>query len=126
MEEKIRKLLVVLDAVLGLPGLGAVVSAHMWSGSYYGPQVYGSGYGWNGGMGPGWMWGGPGIWMMVGMLFWVLLIVGVVLLAIWAVLRFATGRTGKVEESALDILNKRYARGEIGREEYEEKKKAIS
>ena len=121
-----RKLLVVLVVVLGLPGLGAVTSAHMWGGSYSGLQVYGSGYGWNGHMGPGWMWGGPGIWMMVGMLFWVLLIVGVVLLAIWAVLRFTKGGTGKVEESALDILNKRYARGEIGKEEYEEKKKVIS
>jgi putative membrane protein len=122
MEEKMRKLLMVLVAVLVSAGLGAVASAHMWGGSYSGPR----GYGWSGGMGPGWMWGGPGIWMVVGMLFWVLLIVGVFLLVIWAVKRFTTAGTGKVGESALDILNKRYARGEIGREEYEEKKKAIS
>jgi hypothetical protein len=84
----VRKVLVVLVAALGLAGLGAVSSAHMLSGSFAGPLVYGSGYGWNGGMGPGWMWGGSGIWMVVGMLIWVLLIVGVVLLVIWAVLRF--------------------------------------
>lgn len=77
-------------------------------------------------MGSSWMWGGPGIGMVVGMLFWILLIVGTVLLVVWAVQRFSVRGSGKVEESALDILNKRYARGEIGREEYEEKKKAIS
>jgi putative membrane protein len=76
--------------------------------------------------GSSWMWGGTGIGMGVGMIFWVLLIVGAVLLVIWAVQRSSKGGNGKVEESALDILNKRYARGEIGREEYEEKKKAIS
>ncbi|HTN71566.1 MAG TPA: SHOCT domain-containing protein [Methylomirabilota bacterium] len=32
----------------------------------------------------------------------------------------------EVAESALDILNKRYARGEINREEYEEKKRTIT
>jgi len=77
-------------------------------------------------MGSGWMWGGTGIGMVVGMLFWVLLIVGAVLLVIWAVQRFTAGGGAKVEESALDILNKRYARGEIDRDEYDEKKKAIS
>lgn len=77
-------------------------------------------------VGSGWMYGGSGIGMVVGMVFWVLLIVGAVFLVIWAVQRFSAGGSGKVGESALDILNKRYARGEIGREEYEEKKKAIS
>jgi hypothetical protein len=55
-----RKLLVVLVAVLGLAGLGAVASAHMWGGGYSGPQGYGPGYGWNGGMGPGGMYPGMG------------------------------------------------------------------
>lgn len=56
-----RKLMVVLVAVVGLAGLGAVASAHMWGGGYGGPQGYGPGYGWNCGMGQGWMMG-PG-WM---------------------------------------------------------------
>lgn len=50
-----RKLMVVLVAVLGLGGLFAVASAHMWDGGYAGPQGYAPGYGWKCGMGPGWM-----------------------------------------------------------------------
>ena len=53
-----RKLLVVLVAVLGLAGLDAVASAHMMDGGYQDRMGYGQGYGWNcGGMGPGWMHG---------------------------------------------------------------------
>lgn len=35
-------------------------------------------------------------------------------------------RTPEDKQSAQEILDRRYARGEIGKEEYEEKKKAIS
>jgi len=38
---------------------------------------------------------------------------------------FATGFKTIIEESPLDILNKRYARGEVTKEEYEEIKKEI-
>lgn len=38
-----------------------------------------------------------------------------------------TGNHGEeVSDPAMDILNKRYARGEINREEYEEKKRVIT
>ncbi|MDO8446134.1 MAG: SHOCT domain-containing protein [Deltaproteobacteria bacterium] len=64
----------------------------------------------------GWMWFGP-IFML---LFWVVLIAGVIIVVKWVL-----GQGGKREESALDILKKRYARGEISKEEFEEKKKDI-
>ncbi len=76
---------------------------------------------WNGMMG-----GGMGIGMLLAMVFWLLLIVGAVLLVVWALQKFVIGGSGNVEESALDILKKRYARGEISREEYEEKKRDLS
>jgi putative membrane protein len=77
-------------------------------------------------MGNGMMGGGMGPWMVIAAIFWILLAIGVVLLTVWAVQRFRTGSGHKTEESALDILKKRYARGEISREEYEEKKRDIS
>jgi putative membrane protein len=63
----------------------------------------------------GWM-GGTG--MGIGMrIFWILLIIGVV-----ALLRALTGRNADTpverRESPLDILKARYARGEIGEDEF--------
>jgi len=55
-----------------------------------------------------------GIAMIV---FWVLVIVGIVLLVKWA----ATGTRaphGTTQETALEVLQKRYARGEITREQF--------
>lgn len=73
----------------------------------------------------GMMNGGRGIWMLFGMIFWIVLIAGIVLLVIWVVQRAAKGETSRIEESAMDILKKRYSRGEISKEEFEEKKRDI-
>lgn len=66
----------------------------------------------------GWGWGGMWLGMV---LFWGLLAAVVVVVAKYAIRRDES--EGRVHhKSALDILKERYARGEIGREEYQEKK----
>jgi len=60
-----------------------------------------------------------GMWF--GWIFW-LIILGVI---IWAVIQFSNRnqfQSGKTTDSPLDILKKRYAKGEISREEYEQMK----
>ncbi|MEK7501686.1 MAG: SHOCT domain-containing protein [Patescibacteria group bacterium] len=72
-------------------------------------------YGWGYGM-----MGGPvGGFMMIAL--WVLLIVFIV----WVV-REVSGRHSGIDSRALDILKERYAKGEIGKEEFETKKKDLS
>ncbi|UCD36014.1 MAG: SHOCT domain-containing protein [Nitrospiraceae bacterium] len=68
-------------------------------------------YGW--GMGFGW------VSMIV---FWVLVVLGIV-----SVIKMIAGGAHKTEkpETAMDVLKKRYARGEIDREEFEQKKKDL-
>jgi len=67
---------------------------------------------------------GMGIGMGWGWILGLLLLV----LVIWLVVR-STGQTGASthsgEETALDVLKKRYARGEINKEEFENKKKDL-
>ena len=68
----------------------------------------------------GWGWGGMGIGML---LFWVLLIAAIVLL-----FKSSSGFGGaghSREKSALDLLSERYARGEIERDEFIQKKKDL-
>ncbi len=65
----------------------------------------------------------PMMWfgMLLMALFWVALIVGVVLVVKWLMGQGGASR----EDSALDILNKRYARGVIDRQEFEERKRDL-
>ena len=57
-------------------------------------------------------------WIFV-LVFWGLIIFGVVLLARWLWDRGQSGGRGGSSETALDILKRRYARGEISKEEYD-------
>lgn len=49
----------------------------------------------------------------------------VILLVIWIVGALGKGNSGG-DRDARQILDKRFARGEIGQEEYEEKKKSLA
>lgn len=80
------------------------------------------GYGFDGGA-LGWIW-------MLGGLF---LMVGFVVLVVWAIgnanrggaNREPDGQSAPDRPSALDILRERYARGEITQEEFEQARKAL-
>ncbi len=72
------------------------------------------------GMGTSGMWGGPIIMILV----WALIIVGIVFLVRWVV-RENRGDS-PASETPLEILKKRYARGEIDRAQYERIKEDIS
>jgi putative membrane protein len=70
----------------------------------------------------GWDWGSMGLAML---LLWGLLIAVFVILAkgSWSIV---AGEKREREKSALDILKERYARGEIERDEFEQKKNDLS
>lgn len=66
----------------------------------------------------GWGWGG--MWLGIA-LFWGLVAAAVVMLVRYS-MRYGDAGGREREKSALDILKERYARGEIGREEFQQKK----
>lgn len=62
--------------------------------------------------------------MIFYMLSWLLILAGIVLLVKWLVTR---GKGADEDgETALDILKKRYARGEITKEEFEQRRKDLN
>jgi putative membrane protein len=73
-----------------------------------------------GGMGWGAGWGLVGFLHMA--LWWVLIILGIAVLAKWL---FAGG-AGRERADPIEILKQRYARGEIQKEEFEQKKRDLA
>jgi putative membrane protein len=67
-----------------------------------------------------WGWGMGFGWMFM-IFFWVLVIVGIV-----ALVRGLSDQRGSRGKSALEILRDRYARGDIQREEFDQKKRDLS
>ncbi len=70
------------------------------------------------------MWGNQGFMGVFMWIFWVAVVVGIVFLVKWIVQQSRTGED-KSEENSLEILKRRYARGEIDKEEFEQKKKDL-
>lgn len=123
MDSSTRGLLVALVVLLVVAlGFSALMGGMM------GPGFMGSGPSGQGPMGPGmmpghgWMWGfGMGLGGLVMLAFWGALIVGVVLL-----IRALGGAPGRRWHSTpIDILKRRYAAGEITREQYDEMRKDL-
>ncbi len=80
---------------------------------------------WNG---HGWGMGGDfgmGFGMIFSVLLWAVVIVGIVLLVRWLSASTSQQHPAVPQETPLDVLRKRYARGEIGKEEFEEKKRDL-
>ena len=74
------------------------------------------------GWGPEMMGWGGGFFMVV---FWVVIIVGIALLVKWLTASSGKEAGTSAGESPMEILKRRYAAGEIGKDEFEEKKKDL-
>lgn len=112
-----RRLLVALGVLVvvlvAVPALGGGMMGPGMMGGFAGAPAAGGSWGLAVGLG----------WLSM-LAFWGTLIVGVVLLVRW--LGGATGDAGRVAgESALDILRRRYAAGEITKEQYEEMRQVL-
>jgi putative membrane protein len=111
-EQRMRlnaKVLMMLSFLAAFP----VTDCFAQMGGYMGPGMMGWGYG----MG----WG----WSIIMIAFWIAVIAGIIFLIRWIVMSTDKGKATGGEDSALEILRKRYARGEINKQEFEEKKKDL-
>lgn len=75
------------------------------------------GFDWNDMMG----WGGFGFGWISMLLFWLIIVLVIVFILKYA----GISKTANDSKSPLDILKERYAKGEIDKKEYEEKKRGL-
>ena len=73
-----------------------------------------------------WWWGWH--WAMMGTmgLFWIVLIVALVLLIVWLVRQVSRPGGTPAADEPLAILKRRYARGELSREEFERMRQELA
>jgi len=69
-------------------------------------------------------WWGMGFGIVFMLLFWALIILGIAVLIRWLLMQSPSDRGGR-DKTPLEIVQERYARGEIDREEYEQKKRDL-
>ncbi|MFH0846524.1 MAG: SHOCT domain-containing protein [Chloroflexota bacterium] len=114
MNKDIKRAVVIGGIILALLVVGFVALMVSGLGSDLSRYPFGGG-GWGMMGGYGWMWFMP-LYMIV---FWGLVI--------WGVVSLIRGLGGEPTESdsAMELLKRRYARGEIGKEEFEAKKKDL-
>jgi putative membrane protein len=80
------------------------------------------------GYGPQWgMMGGYGGYGGFGMIIWVIVLIAIVALVVWLVRSVVPSGMHQPprHSSGLDVLEERYARGEINRDEYLQKKRDL-
>jgi len=71
-------------------------------------------------------WWGMGFGFVFMILFWALIVLGIVALVRWLQEQSQSERNqGRADRTPLEIVQERYARGEIDRNEYEQKKRDL-
>lgn len=99
--------LAALGALMAMPAL-----AQQPQGGYYGH---------------GHMWDGGGWWMFLGPL-WMIVVIGLLIAGVVLLVRWLGGPQAPGQPSsgrALDILKERFARGEIDKEEFEQRRRLL-
>jgi putative membrane protein len=110
-----KKTTTLISATLGflLPGL-ALARMTGWGGNYGRMNQM---------MGGSWWAGGA---MIFGLIIWILIIIGIIYLIRWSVRGGRHWHEWEKKGSAVEILKERYAKGEIKKDEFEEKMKDLT